>query len=347
MWQGNHIPDDTTDRWSAPFGAWLGVPVRLHVSLVLMLAVIAWGVFQSGSFALGLAAVVYLISVVGHELSHVFAAKHVDGEVEGLVLGPSGGVRPPLLPEDPEARLFVAMAGPVFHLLMLVLGAICLSTNGDPLLSTLWPSGNLDSLTEDTPAILLAKLIIWVNGPLFLFSMLPTFPFDGGEALRSLLWPWFGRATANQIVYRFAFLISITLLIAASMVVTPVTPWAWPGVGLVALSVLVMFGAHRDNQAHTESNWIRGPHRIGDSGERSLDEWKDSDERMVLVELKAQAKNRDAEEFEPSDIDEATEDRQVDDILAKLHTEGLERLSYQERQILERASKRYRRRDSN
>lgn len=348
MWPTNHVPDDSTDKWSTPFGVWLGVPVRLHVSVMMLLAVLAWGVFQSGSFVLGLAAIVYLFSIIGHEVAHAFAAWRVEGDVEALVLGPNGGVRPPLLPEDPEARVFVAMAGPLFHLAAVLLGAICLSTHEEPLLTMLWPSRDLNSLSVDTPAILLAELTIWINGPLFLLNMLPAFPFDGGEAIRALLWPWFGRATSNQIVYRFAMLTSAALLVSATMVVTPVTPWAWPGVGLVALSVLVLFGANRDNQSHTESNWIRGqgPHMLAEHDPSDSSWWEGEEGRMVLVELKQHQLAADSEEQTISEADESYEDQRVDDILAKLHEKGFDQLSQPEKELLERASKRYRRRHS-
>lgn len=349
MWPTNHVPDDSTDKWSAPFGVWLGVPVRLHVSVMMLLAVLAWGVFQSGSFALGLAAVVYLLSILGHEVAHAVAAWRVEGDVEALVLGPNGGVRPPLLPEDPEARVFVAMAGPMFHLAAVLLGAIgaiSLSTQGETLLTMLWPSRDLNSLSVDTPAMLLAELTIWINGPLFLLNMLPAFPFDGGEAIRALLWPWFGRATSNQIVYRFAMLTSLALLVSATMVVTPVTPWAWPGVGLVALSVLVLFGANRDNQSHTESNWIRGqgPHMLAEHDPSDSAWWEGEQGRMVLVELKQHQLAADSEEQNISEADESFEDQRVDDILAKLHENGFDQLSQSEKELLDRASKRYRRR---
>ena len=116
--------------------------------------------------------------VLLHEFGHAFATRQVGGTADTILLWPLGGVAYVNAPR-PGAQLWSIAAGPLVNVvLFFVLTALSvLNVGGDIELS--------DS----------ARLLhnIWViNVGLLIFNLLPVYPLDGGQILRSLLWFPFG-----------------------------------------------------------------------------------------------------------------------------------------------------------
>ena len=151
-----------------------------------------------------------LVSVTLHEVGHALAAIRVGGKVDAIVLGPVGGLMSPRVPDEPEIHVFVALAGPIVHLLIAVAAAIVLAIAGDrQLLGLLNPLATPPDLVEPGSMWLVAaKLTLWLNWILMLLNLLPAYPFDGGPVLRAMLWPALGRRTARSS--------------------RPAWPWCWP-----------------------------------------------------------------------------------------------------------------------
>ena len=124
------MPGCSVQRWSLPLGRWWGVAVYLHVFFVLSaLLALAFTLPAPGLVGTGLMMVgVLLVSVTLHEVGHALAALRVGGKVDAIVLGPVGGLISPRVPDEPEIHLFVALAGPIVHLLLAVLAAIALAS---------------------------------------------------------------------------------------------------------------------------------------------------------------------------------------------------------------------------
>src|SRR5882672_1788496 len=110
----------SVQRWSLPLGRWWGVAVYLHVFFVLSaLLSLAFLLREPDLLSTGLMLVaVLLVSVTLHEVGHSLAALRVGGKVDAVVLGPMGGLISPRVPDEPEIHLFVALAGPIVHLLL-------------------------------------------------------------------------------------------------------------------------------------------------------------------------------------------------------------------------------------
>ena len=105
------------------------------------------------------------------------------------------------MPDEPEVHLFVALAGPVVHLTLAVLAAIALAIAGNSeLLGLLESAGERRKILWSRAACgwSAAKLTLWLNWILMLLNLLPAYPFDGGPALRAMLWPALGRRTARD-----------------------------------------------------------------------------------------------------------------------------------------------------
>lgn len=335
-------------RWSIAFGAWWGVPVRLHL-LLLLFAVLAVGVTLDGSLSHGLlTAGVLLASVVVHELAHCLSAVRLGGEVETVVLSPIGGLQSPKVPDEPEPQLFVALIGPMANLTVVAVASLVLLVNETPPGELLWlfnpvsPMGMLDG----SMPLVAAKLALWINWTLFLLNLLPAYPFDGGPALRATLWPLVGRRTAAVSTAYTAQVIAAGLCVLAVVVeksdpeaVMPL--WA----PLVTLAVFLFFSAQRDlvlassldATGDAVRHYPRTPH-----GQDLFDaDWlEEIDDEMVLVEHGPEALHEQRQK--KREADEAYEDARVDDILARLHATGFDNLSAEDRAILQRASQRYR-----
>jgi Zn-dependent protease len=123
--------------------------------------------------------------VLTHEFGHQLACRRVGGKTHDIVLWPLGGVAYVTPPQRPGAQLWSIAAGPLVNVLLI------------PVLSLFFWAGVHFQWQESYPN--LEELIrqVWtVNIVLLVFNLLPVYPLDGGQILRSLLWFVFGRANS-------------------------------------------------------------------------------------------------------------------------------------------------------
>jgi Zn-dependent protease len=288
---------------------------------------------------------VLLVSVALHELGHALAATRVGGKVDAIVLGPVGGLMSPRVPDEPEIHVFVALAGPIVHLLIAVSAAVVLAIAGDrQLLALLNPLATPPDLVEpDSMWLVAAKLTLWLNWILMLLNLLPAYPFDGGPVLRAILWPALGRRSARIVTARVAMGLAALICVAGLLTLGGDLPTRVPmWIPLVILGLFVFFSARQDLHAadsHDRDDQLAG-YQLNSDGLDLLDiMWStDDDDDAVLVEHQQRESQRAGSEQEDS------EEARVDAILARLHDSSLDALSPEEVAILQRASKRYRRR---
>jgi len=118
-----------------------------------------------------------------HEFGHALACRQVGGRANQIVLWPLGGVAYVDPPPRPGATLWSIAAGPLVNVALIPVLAFACSVTG----SQLW--------MFDRPNVYaLLPTIFWMNLGLFVFNILPIYPLDGGQILRSLLWFVIGRA---------------------------------------------------------------------------------------------------------------------------------------------------------
>jgi DNA-binding NarL/FixJ family response regulator/Zn-dependent protease len=168
----------------------VGIDVFLHWSWFLVAAFeiqsrsekyssITWNVLEYLSL--------FLI-VMLHEFGHALACRQVGGTANRIMLWPLGGVAYVNPPPRPGATLWCIGAGPLVNLVLL------------PVLFLIRGLSQSLGWAEAAPDLFTLLNAIWfMNLFLLIFNMLPIYPLDGGQILRSLLWFGLGRARSLMV----------------------------------------------------------------------------------------------------------------------------------------------------
>ncbi|MCK5405931.1 MAG: site-2 protease family protein [Candidatus Krumholzibacteria bacterium] len=163
-------------RYTLYAGSYFGIPVRIHFTFPLILAVFgvdAWldGGWTEAVWALLLILAVF-VCVVLHEFGHSLQVMRYGIRVRDIVLLPIGGMaRAERIPENPRQEIIVAISGPLVNF---GLAAI--------LFGVMWISG-----TPMAPENGFLANLFAINILLGVFNLVPAYPMDGGRILRALL----------------------------------------------------------------------------------------------------------------------------------------------------------------
>lgn len=170
-------------KWSIKLGRFLGIDVYIHLTFVLLLALVGlshWIVGQT--LAVALSGVVFFslifLCVLLHEYGHALMARRFGVGTRDITLLPFGGVASlERMPEKPAQELWIALAGPAVNVAIVLVLSVWLTITGG------WEPWSDLGPTHGS----MAERLLAVNVGLILFNMLPAFPMDGGRVLRSLL----------------------------------------------------------------------------------------------------------------------------------------------------------------
>lgn len=222
-----------------------GIPIRIHITFLLVLPFLALAfarAFQAAArlaevppgavagapwmWGLGIAVGLFA-SVLVHELAHSLYALRKGGRVQGVTLLMIGGVsqisEPP---KDARSEAVMALVGP---LVSLALGGLFYLAHA---VAPTW------SFSVKFALFYLAGL----NVILGLFNLLPAFPMDGGRILRALLVPRFGPVTATTVASRvgkgFAVLFGIVGLFSFNLLLLLIAFFVFIGAEAETRSVI-------------------------------------------------------------------------------------------------------------
>src|ERR1700758_3779665 len=134
--------------------------------------------------------------VLLHEFGHALACGQVGGNANRIVLWPLGGVAYVDPPPRPGATLWSIAAGPLVNVALVpTLGFLAVLAH-----SPLWTAAGRPNVYELLPSV------FWINLGLLIFNILPIYPLDGGQILRSLLWFVLGRARSLLVATILGFI---------------------------------------------------------------------------------------------------------------------------------------------
>ncbi len=174
-----------------------GIDVFLHWSWFLVAAyeIERGGIGHYSSVAWRVLEYLALFLIVTlHEFGHSLACRQVGGQANQIVLWPLGGVAYVDPPQRPGATLWSIAAGPLVNVVLVpvLIGIGYMSR------SLGWYAAVPDLRTLIHAAF---EIDVW----LFLFNILPIYPLDGGQILRSLLWFVLGRARSLMVATVLGF----------------------------------------------------------------------------------------------------------------------------------------------
>jgi Zn-dependent protease len=173
-----------------------GVTVFLHWSWFLV------AVFEVNSRAGKYSSIAWNVAeylalfliVLLHEYGHALACQQVGGNANQIVLWPLGGVAYVDPPQRPGAVLWSIAAGPLVNVALF------------PILFVLVMTSTALGWAQTMPnAHKLVLAVLFIDGGLLIFNMLPVYPLDGGQVFRALLWFVMGRARSLLVAALIGF----------------------------------------------------------------------------------------------------------------------------------------------
>ncbi len=249
-------------REGIPLGRVAGCPVNLNWTVLVILWLFAWSLAASlprtaPGYATAIywlagisGAVVLLMSLLAHELSHAAFARRAGVEVSSVTLWLFGGVtRLGGDAKTPGAAFRIAIAGPAMSLLLAAAfgGAVAMcKAAGLPVI-----------------VVAVAAWLAAINVLLALFNLLPGAPLDGGRILRAYLWHRTGDAAGAALSAARAGRILAFILIGLGLVqfvAGSVAGGVW-----LAFVGMFMFVAARDEEARLESRQLLAGARVADA----------------------------------------------------------------------------------
>ena len=131
-------------------------------------------------------ALLFELSLVGHELGHALVARRYDVPILGIDLWFFGGLaKLGKEPDTPGREFRVAAAGPFVTLLVIVacVGASLAASRSGAFLDTA-----LLRQVQTTPVVALLGFLAAINTGLLLFNIIPAYPLDGGRMAMAAAW---------------------------------------------------------------------------------------------------------------------------------------------------------------
>jgi len=233
--------------WSFRLGSVLGIPIRVHVTFLVLLALLSFSEASRAGARAGMSSLLFMVllfsCVLLHELGHCVVARRFGVVITSITLYPFGGIAVlNEIPREPAREILIAIAGPIVNFLIaagLYLGV-----------GFLRPSEPLHSLSLD-PAGLLGGLYS-ANLTLGLFNLIPAYPLDGGRILRGLLAIRMPYVTATHWAARIGKIFGALFVLVA--IVRPEQEY-WL---LAVLGVFLYIMANSEEQATVLRNAMEG-----------------------------------------------------------------------------------------
>ncbi len=327
---GRAFSDDPLS-WAFPlYRAW-GIRVRVHVVFVIFIvaeliyAMLSPQTMGVGFMALAMSAL--FVIVLLHEYGHCLACRMVGGEADEILMWPLGGLASCMPPATPRAHLITTLGGPAVNLVLVVPTSLLVLLAGGGLSELVFnpflPGATIAQMSASSNQALWVLIAAWwvyyLNIVLLLFNvLLPMFPLDGGRLLQALLWMRTDRERSLRVSTTVGLVCAVFLLVVA--MVTSQTML----MGIAIFAGLVCWIERRRLEAIDElggpaidlSAAFEHPDRPG------VDEPDARSERARLRQERVQ--------------------RELDRILAKIASSGMDSLTARERRVLRRETARRR-----
>lgn len=311
-------------------GTWLRTRVRVSLLFPLLVIVCVQRLeMQVGLIVAG----VLFVSVLVHEFAHILAARATGGEGDEILIWPLGGLAFARPGNSIGSELLTAAAGPFSNLVLCAAAMMTLAIMGAPFrtdvfhLLELPDAGGLAGLL---PVVLLMTAAI--NFKLLCLNLLPAVPLDGGQMALSIAKSWFEPPVARMRTLQLGQVVSLLLALAGVLLHDsfPVFLAFFLMVYNLHDYFLALFSDQfEDSQFGQESSlgYAAMARSERESQPGLITRWK---QKRLEQRLHREQQER------------AENERRLDELLDKVHREGMHSLSDSEKRFLSQTSEKYR-----
>ncbi len=321
--------------WSFPMGRLFLTQIRVSPMFLLigliLVARLGWEI--------GLAfTVILFLSTLAHELGHVLMARHTGGMADEILIWPLGGLAFAQPGPSLSAAIKTILAGPLVNLLLAILffpGFYAPEMLWGVLNPVQMPIAEISPDHWGRDLLLLAFMANWLA---LLANLLPIYPLDGGQVVATVLQQKFPGEVAIRAMSNIGMIASF-LLMSAGLILD--LSWIVAFASLVLVMNVLMTVRLQMSDGYDDSfmgyDFSQGYTSLERGYGSSVRDPKPSWIKAWKLRRQSQREHREATRRQ--DLE-----RQLDELLAKVHEHGMDALSDAEKRQLRRASEELRHR---
>lgn len=333
--------DRSVAFWSLPLGSWFPVRVRMCIFFPLLALALC---YRLGTPAVGLSfALVLFISVVAHEFGHVLAARVTGGDGDEILLTPMGGLAFCYPAPTFQSKFWTVAGGPLVNIGFCLIALVQVLNSAN---AAQWfnPFEFPEVSMAGGPAVVvptLGLMLFKANWLLLLINLVPVHPLDGGRMLQLLLSARLNSDLARAWYLRAGAMVGVVMLVSGLMFDNT---WVMAA-GALIIPMNLVESFQMQSQDHGEESFMgydfsQGYTSLEQSGPADYSV-EDEDRPGVLARWRAQREEEKRLKQEEEDRDM---ERQLDQLLEKLHKHGDAALTASEKRRLQDISERLRQR---
>ncbi|MFI4894092.1 MAG: site-2 protease family protein [Phycisphaerales bacterium JB058] len=299
-------------KWSLPlYKAW-GIAVRIHLIFVIIILARLIGTVREDSIGFPFMLVWMgglFVLVLLHEYGHCIACRKVGGDADEILMWPLGGLAYCLPPNTWRANLITVVGGPLVNVLFVPIFAGAILALGGGWNLVFFNPLDLNGAIIEAQGLSFAGWAAWsmhfVNVFMLAFNLLvPMYPLDGSRILHALIWRKAGRRRADEIISRTGL---VTALVLGTLAIVG---------GQMMVLGIALFGGFVSYQEMVRARFLEGPD----------EDWS------MSFEPEPDPPSRGKKERGGVDPEE------IDRILAKISSQGMQSLTRSEKKKLGKAS---------
>ena len=256
--------------------------IKMHWTfLILLVWVIAANAVTGQKFDEIIWSLVFILmvffSILIHELSHYWTAKHFKIYTSEITLLPTGGLsRYEIFPNNAKDELLIGLAGPLSNL---AIAGLLLPFIQDH--EPIWNVASHFNIIHENN--LLYKLHL-VNLGIFAINLIPAFPLDGGRILRAILGLKMNYFKATSIVIVIGKILAVAIFIFAIFYVN---------ILLVVISFLIFAAVQSEEYVLHLRSLIKGV----TFGEVVVNDYQSLQSQSTILEAMGKLMNNHAKHF--------------------------------------------------
>jgi Zn-dependent protease/predicted transcriptional regulator len=256
-------------KWSLQIGRIRGIPIRLHVTFLIIFAFVIWifaandfeiigitigfhalAVSSAYKYLLGtVAAVLFFATLLFHELSHSFVAQRYGAQIRGITLFIIGGVsQMEEIPREPRREASISAAGPMLSLCIGFVSYALYLFYG-PVTRPLVGGETVIAATVTNAVLIVLGILAFYNILLGFFNLIPAFPMDGGRLLRAAFGTRMSYVEATRRAVAVGKIIAFLMGIIGLLYFQPF---------LLLIAVFIYFGGGEEEKAVVVSVTLEG-----------------------------------------------------------------------------------------